>query len=105
MQTNTSKTNSPGCFSNSLQAQLQAIKQDIVTNTVSYSQDVQFSKQAPSRYIWRIARNQQRFDRFDVIETKTQAVLYAGLDIEEAQEMVDLHNQQVEAWFAAHKAS
>lgn len=88
----------------SLQSQLQAIKQDIVTNAASYSNDCQVSKQAPSRYIWRIARNQQRFDRFDVVETKTQAVLYTGLDIEEAQETVDLHNQQVEAWFAAHKA-
>lgn len=87
----------------SLQSQLQAIKQDIVTNAASYSNDSQVSKQVPSRYIWRIARNQQRFDRFDVVETKTQAVLFAGLDIEEAQEMVDLHNQQVETWFAAHK--
>lgn len=87
----------------SLQSQLRAIKQDIVVNTASYSQDNQVSKQAPSRYIWRIARNQQRFNRFDVVETKTQVVLYTGLDVEEAQEMVDLHNQQVEAWFAAHK--
>ena len=56
-------------------------------------------KQANSAFIWRITRSKDRFDRFDVIETCSNKLIWSALDLEEAQEVVELHNQQVEKWW------
>ena len=55
--------------------------------------------QANSAYIWRITRSKDRFDRFDVVETCSNNLIWNALDLEEAQEVVELHNQQVEKWW------
>ena len=62
------------------------------------SADVAY-KQANSAFIWRITRSKDRFDRFDVIETCSNKLIWSALDLEEAQEVVELHNQQVEKWW------
>lgn len=56
-------------------------------------------KQANSAFIWRITRSKDRFDRFDVIETCSNKLIWSALGLEEAQEAVELHNQQVEKWW------
>lgn len=56
-------------------------------------------KQANSAFIWRITRSKDRFDRFDVVETCSNKLIWSALDLEEAQEIVELHNQQVEKWW------
>lgn len=56
-------------------------------------------KQANSAFIWRITRSKDCFDRFDVIETCSNKLIWSALDLEEAQEVVELHNQQVEKWW------
>lgn len=56
-------------------------------------------KQANSAFIWRITRSRDRFDRFDVVETCSNKLIWSALDLEEAQEVVELHNQQVEKWW------
>lgn len=56
-------------------------------------------KQANSAFIWRITRSKDRFDRFDVVETCSNKLIWSALDLEEAQEAVELHNQQVEKWW------
>lgn len=56
-------------------------------------------KQANSAFIWRITRSKDRFDRFDVVETCSNNLIRSALDLEEAQEVVELHNQQVEKWW------
>ena len=56
-------------------------------------------KQANSAFIWRITRSKDRFDRFDVVETCSNNLIWSALDLEEAQEVVELHNQQVEKWW------
>lgn len=56
-------------------------------------------KQAASAFIWRITRSKDRFDRFDVVETCSNNMIWSALDLEEAQEVVELHNQQVEKWW------
>lgn len=50
-------------------------------------------------FIWRITRNKDRFDRFDVIETCSNSLIWSSLDLDEAQDVVELHNQQVEKWW------
>ena len=62
-------------------------------------QPSQLCKQANSSYIWRITRSKDRFDRFDVVETCSNNMIWSALDLEEAQEVVELHNQQVEKWW------
>lgn len=62
-------------------------------------QPVKPCKQANSAFIWRITRSKDRFDRFDVIETCSNKLIWSALDLEEAQEVVELHNQQVEKWW------
>ena len=56
-------------------------------------------QRANSAFIWRITRSKDRFDRFDVIETCSNKLIWSALDLEEAQEAVELHNQQVEKWW------
>lgn len=56
-------------------------------------------KQGNSAFIWRITRSKYRFDRFDVVETCSNKLIWSALDLEEAQEVVELHNQQVEKWW------
>lgn len=56
-------------------------------------------KQANSAFIWRITRSKDRFDRFDVVETCSNNLIWSAIDLEEAQEVVELHNQQVEKWW------
>ena len=91
----------------SIQAQLQSIKDQIVTNKsqsasegdgLAINQGNNYNGKN-SAYVWRIVRNSKIFNRFDVIETCTNKVQKSCLDLDTAQELVELHNQQVEKWW------
>ena len=51
--------------------------------------------------IWRIVRNENKFNKFNIIETSTNKAIEVGLDLDEAQEVVDLHNHQTEKYWDA----
>ena len=51
--------------------------------------------------IWRIVRNENKFNKFNIIETSTNKTIEVGIDLEEAQEVVDLHNHQTEKYWEA----
>ena len=91
----------------SFKDQLKAVMTDLKANTKEQPSqpckqaslvDSAF-KQANSAFIWRITRSKDRFDRFDVVETCSNKLIWSALDLEEAQEVVELHNQQVEKWW------
>ena len=91
----------------SIQAQLQSIKDQIVTTKsqsasegdgLAINQGNNYNGKN-SAYVWRIVRNSKIFNRFDVIETCTNKVQKSCLDLDTAQELVELHNQQVEKWW------
>lgn len=91
----------------SIQAQLQSIKDQIVTTKsqsasegdgLAINQGNNYNGKN-SAYVWRIVRNSKLFNRFDVIETCTNKVQKSCLDLDTAQELVELHNQQVEKWW------
>ena len=65
----------------------------------SYNSAFKQADSSNSAFIWRITRSKDRFDRFDVIETCSNKLIWSALDLEEAQEVVELHNQQVEKWW------
>ena len=90
----------------SIKAQLQNLKDKIVTTKSQHaneSGDVinqgHNYNGKNSAYVWRIVRNNKLFNRFDVIETCTNKVQKSCLDLDDAQELVELHNQQVEKWW------
>ena len=56
-------------------------------------------KQMP--LIWRIVRNEDKFNKFNIIETSTNKTIEVSIDLEEAQEVVDLHNHQTEKYWEA----
>ena len=89
----------------SIQAQLQSIKDQIVTTKTenegggyAINQGNNYNGKN-SAYVWRIVRNSKLFNRFDVIETCTNKVQKSCLDLDAAQAIVELHNQQVEKWW------
>lgn len=51
--------------------------------------------------IWRIVRNENKFNKFNIIETSTNKTIEVSIDLEEAQEAVDLHNSQTEKYWEA----
>lgn len=51
--------------------------------------------------IWRIVRNENKFNKFNIIETSTNKTIEADIDLEEAREVVDLHNHQTEKYWEA----
>ena len=51
--------------------------------------------------IWRIVRNENKFNKFNIIETSTGKTIEVGIDLEEAQEVVDLHNSQTDKYWEA----
>ena len=51
--------------------------------------------------IWRIVRNENKFNKFNIIETSTNRAIEVSIDLEEAQEVVDLHNHQTEKYWEA----
>lgn len=89
----------------SIRAQLQSIKDQIVTTKPANEGSGYAINQGHnyngknSAYVWRIVRNSKLFDHFDVIETCTNKVQKSCLDLDAAQELVELHNQQVEKWW------
>lgn len=84
----------------SFKDQLKAVMPAIPTFQIkTKEQPSQPCPQAASAFIWRITRSKDRFDRFDVIETCSNNLIWSALDLEEAQEVVELHNQQVEKWW------
>ena len=94
----------------SIQAQLQNLKDKIVTTksqpanegsgyAINQAHQGHNYNGKDSAYVWRIVRNSKLFNRFDVIETCTNKVQKSCLDLDTAQEIVELHNQQVEKWW------